>query len=307
VQRVPELFSYLQEVVDTSNQPGQYVLTSSHNFLLLEKITQSLAGRVSLFKLLPLSMRELADAGLLPDNANAMIFNGCYPRLYEHTIAAAAWYPNYIMTYLERDVRQIVNVSDLSTFQRFLHLCAGRCGQLLNYSELSADCGISVNTVKSWISILEASFIIYLLQPHHQNYSKRVIKSPKLYFYDTGLVCSLLGLENCDQVQNHYLRGALFENMIIIELLKHRYNQGKRSNLYFWRDSAGHEIDCIQEFHDKLLPIEIKSSQTFNQSFVSGLKYYQQLSGAKELKLIYGGDQNLLIHDVQLIPWNKLE
>lgn len=306
VQNTPTLFSFLQQIVDEAQQPGQYILTGSHHFLMLEKITQSLAGRVALLTLLPLSMQELDAANALPKDANELIFKGGYPRTYQTQVDASHWYENYITTYLERDVRQIVNVNNLSTFQRFLRLCAGRCGQLLNYSELANDAGVAVHTIKSWISILEASFILYTLQPHHRNFNKRIIKSPKLYFYDTALACSLLGIETHDQLQQHYLRGGLFENMIITELLKQRYNQGKRSNLYFWRDKTGHEVDCIQEQADQLIPIEIKSTHTFNPSLLKGLNYFQELADTPTARLIYGGNQTLQFQDTQVYGWRHL-
>lgn len=306
IQKVPELFSYLQQVLDEADVAGQYILTGSHHFLLLQGITQSLAGRVALYTLLPLSFQELSSIQALPTSANTLLFKGCYPRLYEKHLDPNLWYPNYITTYLERDVRQVLNISNLAQFQRFLQLCAGRCGQLLNYSELANDCGMAVNTVKSWLSILEASFIIYRLQPHHKNFNKRLIKSPKLYFYDTGLACSLLGIEHEDQLNSHYLRGGLFENMIIAELLKYCYNQGKRSNLYFWRDRSGHEVDCLQELAEQLVPIEIKSSQTFHPSLLSGLQYYRQLTDMQTAYLVYGGDQAYTIHGIRVMPWYDL-
>ena len=306
VQRVPHLFSYMQEVVDEANQPGQYIITGSQNFLLLESITQSLAGRIAIFELLPFSMQEMNNSKILPLEINELIFKGFYPRVYERDLSPLMWYQNYITTYLERDVRQVLNVKNISEFQKFLALCAGRCGQLISFSALANDCGVSVNTVKSWISILESSFVIYLLRPHSSNFNKRIIKSPKLYFYDTGLACSLLGIEKSEQVQTHYLRGALFENLIIIELLKRRYNLGKRSNLYFWRDKLGNEVDCILNFSDKLIPIEIKSAQTFDRSFIKNLEYYKKLSDSKDLYLIYSGDFQANYKGVKVLPWGQL-
>ena len=237
-QHAPDLFSYLQTHVDKSQENGRFILTGSQNFLLLEKINQSLAGRVAINKLLPLSLHELQTNKIALTTPEESIFRGFYPRLYtDKTLLPTEWYPNYIQTYLERDVRQIKNILDLSQFQLFLKMCASRVGQLLNLSSLANDCGINHNTAKSWIGLLEASYIIFLQRPYYQNFSKRLVKMPKLYFYDTGVACSLLGIREVEQVNTHFAKGALFENLIILELLKHRYNQGLENNLYFWRDN----------------------------------------------------------------------
>lgn len=307
IQRVPDLFSYLQGVVDEDNIPGQYILTGSQNFLLLENITQSLAGRVALFTLLPLSIQELKQAPFKVNlNLHETLHKGFYPRLYERDLPPHRWYTDYLTTYVERDVRQIINVTDLSTFQNFLRLCAGRCGQLINYADLANDAGIAQSTAKEWLSLLEASFIIYFLRPHHSNFNKRLIKAPKLYFHDPGLVCALLGITEADQIQNHYLRGGLFESMVISELMKARFNAGLPNNLYYWRDKTGHEVDCIQEFADSLHAIEIKSSQTFQSQFIETLLYYQKLSKTDDLTCIYGGDQQYNFKGVELLPWTEI-
>ena len=293
VQRVPELMPYIQVASDKKKKNGLYVLTGSQNFLLMEKISQSLAGRVAIFKLLPFSMRELSLAKIKfnRNEIDNLLFKGFYPKLFDQKIDIAGYYMNYIQTYVERDVRLIKNISNLSLFKRFLNLCAARTGQLLNISSLAEDCGINHKTAQSWLSILEASFIIYLLRPHYKNYNKRVIKMPKIYFYDTGLLCSLLGLTDKKQLQDHYLKGNIFESFVISEFIKHKYNQGAEPNLYFWRNKAGNEVDLLIEMADKLIPIEIKSGQTITSDYFKGLKYYNNLSQGshKDSYVIYGG------------------
>jgi len=309
VQRVPTLFSYLQTHVDANKKPGEFILSGSQNFLLLENISQSLAGRVALLKLLPLSLEELKLAQYPLPKLEELIFKGFYPRIYHKNINPTDWYANYIQTYIERDVRLIKNITDLSTFQRFLKMCANRCGQLLNLSSLATDCGITHNTAKSWLSILEASFIIFLLQPYHHNFNKRLVKTPKLYFYDTGLACALLNITEPQQLTTHYLRGGLFETFIFAELYKHFFNQGKVPNLYFWRDQSGHEIDCIIEEANKLIALEIKSAKTIASDFFAGLEYWQSLVNNKNIEshLIYGGDILQKRSDTQVVPWQKLD
>lgn len=308
IQKAPELFSYLQEIVDTNNKPGQFVLTGSQHFLMLEHITQTLAGRIALLTLLPLSMQELVPTEFAIKDIDSAIFTGFYPRIYQAKLDPTDWYPNYIQTYIERDVRQIKNVHDLISFQRFLKLCAGRIGQLLNLSSLANDCGITHNTAKTWISLLETSFIIFLLQPYHNNLGKRLVKSPKLYFHDTGIACSLLNIEKQQQVATHYLRGNLFENLILSELIKTRYNQGKLSNLYFWRDKSGHEIDCISEDVDKEIAIEIKSSKTITTDFFKNINYWNQLTQntPKDSYIVYGGEKEQKRSVGNVISWKNL-
>ncbi|MGB5288910.1 MAG: ATP-binding protein, partial [Ignavibacteriaceae bacterium] len=245
-QRVPDLFSYIQSIVDESKTPGQFIITGSHNFLMQEKISQTLAGRVAILTLLPFSLEEIRREDSEEDFPN-YIFSGFYPPIYDRKIEPSDWYPNYIRTYLERDVRLIKNIPDLNSFTLFVKLCAGRIGQLLNLSSLAIEAGISVNTAKSWLSILEASYIAYRLEPHFQNFNKRLVKMPKLYFYDTGLACSLLGLESVDQISTHYLVGSLFENLVLSDLIKHKMNYGLNNNFYFWRDKLGREVDCLIE------------------------------------------------------------
>lgn len=307
-QKVPVLFSYLQGIVDASGEMGKFVLTGSQNFLLLEKITQSLAGRVAICHLMPFGIPELENAGLLSDNLDRCMFYGGYPVLFDRKIDPTDYFPAYIQTYIDRDVRSIKNIGDLSTFRRFVKLCAGRVGQLLNLSSFGNELGINYKTVRSWISILEASFIIFLLTPHHKNFNKRLAKQPKLYFYDTGLLCSLLDIRSEKQLTSHYLRGNLFESMVVSEYLKLRYHTGLQSNAFFWRNSTGHEIDLLIEDGEHLNAVEIKSGETLNSDLFKGLRYYKRLSGEqdKNFKLIYGGEKKLTRKDGTAIGWKSI-
>lgn len=308
IQRVPELFSYLQATTDENNITGQFIISGSQSFLLNQHISQSLAGRVAIFNLMPLSLNELNKNGIVEKKYEKLIFKGFYPRLYDKKINPADYYPNYIQTYLERDVRSLQNIQDLNVFIRFLKLCAGRTGQLLNLTSLSYDCGISVNTAKSWISVLEASYIIFLLHPHYKNFNKRLIKMPKMYFNDTGLACSLLGIESESQIETHFLRGSLFENLILSEFNKARFNKGLRNNCFFWRDNKGSEVDCIIEDGSLLTPVEIKSGNTSNPDFFKGLNYWNKISGnpAENSFVIYGGDKTRITKDGTLLSWNDI-
>lgn len=305
VQRCPDLFSYLQTISDLDGRQGLYVLTGSQQFGLLSGITQSLAGRVGMVQLLPLSSGELNSAGLLGTSLDALMMRGMYPALYDRPLTTDQWFPGYVATYLERDVRQMVNVHDLSSFQRFVRLCAGRTGQLLNLSSLANDCGITHNTAKSWISILEASYIVHLLQPHHKNFNKRLVKTPKLYFYDTGLASWLLGIQSKSQLMLHPQRGALFETWLVAELLKVRFNNGLPSNLFFWRDNTGNEVDVVIDKGLTLEPLEIKSGQTVSTDSFAGLRKFCKLAGetAGRARLLYGGNERQMRQDVDVIPW----
>ena len=308
VQKVPSLFSYLQGIVDESGAMGKYILTGSQNFLLLEKITQSLAGRVAVCNLLPLGLSELIEADLLDEDPNRVMFTGGYPVLFDRHIPAPDYFPSYIQAYIERDVRGISNIGNLSTFQRFVKLCAGRVGQLLNLSSLGTELGINYKTVSSWISILEASYIVFLLQPHHKNFNKRIVKQPKLYFFDTGLLCALLDIQSPEQLDSHYLRGNIFESFIIAEYIKDRLHAGRRPNAYFWRNSTGHEIDLILEADVQLWAVEIKSGETLNEDFFKGLRYFKRISSTPEdhLYLVYGGDRNLARKHGQVVGWKSI-
>lgn len=303
IQRVPSLFSYLQTHVDEVNDSGMYLLAGSQNFLLMQSITQSLAGRAAILKLLPFSHRELLAAGKLPQTLNEEIFTGMYPRIYDKALDVNEYYRFYTETYVQRDVRLLKNIGDLDTFIRFLKLCAGRIGQLLNLSSLANDCGVSVTTVKSWLSILEASYVAYVLNPYHQKFSKRLVRTPKLYFYDTGLACSLLGIRSHEDLESHFLRGGLFENLIINEFIKNAFNQAKEPNLSFWRDQQGREVDLIDE--DSGCGFEMKSGQTFSSDFFKNLTYWGQLQNVPLTKRIclYAGARSMTTKDGELIDW----
>ncbi len=307
IQRTPELFSYIQTIVDT-NKEIHFVLSGSQNFLLLETISQTLAGRAAVLKLLPFSISELQNEKLVPNSYEELIFTGMYPGIYDRRIDPEYFYPSYIGTYIERDVRQIRNIENLNSFSNFLQLCAGRTGQVVNLNSLATDAGISPNTVKSWLSILEASFIIYFLQPYYKNYNKRIIKSPKLYFYDTGLVCSLLGLRSAKQVKTFHSKGALFENLIITDLIKSRLHKGENPKFYYWQNKTKQEIDLVIDKPDGPVPYEIKSGMTMNENYFTHLKYWQKLSGEKteNLNVIYGGDTSLSTSIGNYISWKNI-
>jgi predicted AAA+ superfamily ATPase len=272
----------------------------------MENISQSLAGRVGLSTLLPLSVAELPEKN--KKNIYEVLFNGFYPRIFDQNIRASSFYKTYLGTYLERDIRLIKNITNYNLFLKFLKLIAGRCGQILNIKTIGEDIGISSKTVESWLSILETSYIIYRLQPYHKNYNKRIIKHPKLFFYDTGLVCHLLGIKKSQEVATHYLKGALFENFIISDFIKHDYNQGGLSSFYFWKDNHNNEIDLIIESGDKLGVIEIKSAETIKKEFLKNLRNFDKLEKTKTKKifLIYGGNKKLENNTIQIIPWRSL-
>jgi len=303
-QRYPEIFSYLQGHIDKVSENGMYILSGSHNFLLMEGISQTLAGRTAILKLLPFAYQELMNHNISFSHIDEIIFKGLYPRIFDKNLEPEEFYPFYIQTYIERDIRLIKNITDLNTFVRFLKLCAGRIGQLLNLSALANECGISQPTAKAWLSALEASYIIYLLKSHHNNYNKRLVKTPKLYFYDSGLACSLLGLKSVQQLNTHYLRGELFENYIITEYLKAQYNCVKTPQVYFWRDNTGNEVDFLIEDFPEIKAVEIKSGSTFRSDFFKGITYWEKLSGNKKNNsVVYGGDKTLQTKYGQLISW----
>ncbi len=309
IQVFPELFSYIQTISDTRNQTGEFILTGSQNFLLSAKISQSLAGRVFVSHLLPLSFMELQQANLLSDPYEAYLFKGFYPRIYDRDIEPSMFYPSYIQTYAERDIRQIVNVSDLYLFRKFMRLAAGRIGQLLNYSNLANELGVDLKTVKSWFSILETSFIAFFLQPHYQNFSKRLVKTPKLYFYDTGLACNLLGIKRPEDLDTHWAKGSLFENMLIADLVKNYFNRAETAPLYFWRDNTGNEIDCLIEQNELIKCLEIKSAATVSSDFFKGLDFYRKLNEKAKTYLIYGGNRESVRNETSVYSWkntNKL-
>ena len=326
VQHVPELFSFLQERVDDNQEPGQYILTGSSQFLLVEKISQSLAGRIITFKLFPLSYTELKG---LPEDHNAeslfriqhtdrpkvsqeqlfqLLLTGCYPRIYDKHLDSDKWYENYVSTYVERDIRSLLNVRNLRTFEHFLLLCASRSGQLLDYSDLSGALGIAVSTIREWISILETSGIIFILSPYFQNFSKRIVKTPKLYFIDTGLLCHLLSIRTIDHLKTHPLIGWIFETFIVSECYKRFHNLGISPHLYFWRDQTQNEIDLLIYDGQKTFPIEIKFSQSFHSDFKKTIELWMALNGnpAKEGVVIYCGESMNTTRPIPAYPWYTL-
>ncbi len=288
IQWVPELFSYLQVLSDERNKPGEYLLTGSRNFLLSSQITQSLAGRVALLQLLPFSLKEL-EVHYKIARWEELALGGGYPRKYQFDIDPTDFYPNYIQTYLERDVRQILNIKDLAAFQKFIQLLAGRAGQLFNQHNFANELGVTNKTIDSWLGVLEASFVAFRLPPYYQNFNKRILKTPKVYFYDTGVLCSLLGIRKYTDLNLHFARGQVFENLVVTELMKEELNQGNKAAFYFWRDSNQSEVDLLQEKDGKLIAIEIKASETFHNDFLKGLKKFQKVAAHVEPKLIYAG------------------
>lgn len=305
IQRAPLLLSYIQTIVDEQQRPGQFILTGSQQFEVMNTVSQSLVGRTALLKLLPLSMEELRPV-YLPDSVDRMLLSGFYPRIHDQGLNPTRAMGDYFETYVERDLRQLGAVKDLTQFERFVRLCAGRTGQLLNLQSLGNDVGVSHTTARSWLTLLEASYVVFLLQPWHANVSKRLVKSPKLYFYDVGLASYLLGLEKDIQVNRDPLRGNLFENLVVIEALKYRYNQGKRNNLYFYRDSNSNEVDLIAENGRNLSAVEIKAGATVNADYFKGLQRFRDLvAGSRDVAsgVVYGGDQiqrrtDTLVHPV---------
>lgn len=308
IQKAPKLLSALQIEIDENPKLGRFILTGSQNFVLNERIGQTLAGRIGLTTLLPLSIEELREAGLLPKTPQEAIFQGFYPRVYENQIDPVVFAESYMRTYVERDVRDLRHITSLSDFQKFLRLCAGRIGGVLNLSSLATETGISMQTAKAWLSILEASYVLFLLQPYHVNFNKRVVKSPKLYFYDTALACNLLRLTKVDDVYVHFLRGGLFESMVISNFLKRRFHRALPPNVYFWRDKSDHEVDCILDMGTHIESIEIKSSETLNAHQFDGLKKWAEITKGKvdHAKLVYGGDESLQRKGIRIDSWKNL-
>ena len=308
IQNVPELFSFIQTIVDDTGEQGKFVLTGSNNFLLLEKITQSLAGRVTIFHLLPFSLRELAASKISFRHYEEILWKGFYPRLHDKKLMPSDIYPSYIQTYIERDLRKLINVKNLSQFQRFLRLCAGRIGQIVNFSNISTETGVDYKTIQNWLSILETSYIVYTLPAWYENFNKRITKSPKLYFYDTGIACYLLAINSTNDLDVHFAKGALFENMIMNEIRKSYHNHNISSRMYFWRENNGIEIDLILDKGNKFIPIEIKSGRTINQDFFKNLLAIKKLGKNKieNLFLIYGGEEDQERSDVSVRSWKNL-
>ena len=288
IQKVPSLLSYIQTLVDSEQKNGRFLLTGSNQFEYMSNISQSLAGRTGILKLLPFSYSEIYEDSYIPQNE--VLYKGFYPRIFDQNIRPELFLSSYLETYVERDVRSITKVHDLMQFHRFLQLCAGRTGQILSFSNIGNDLGIDHKTVKEWISIALASYIVFLLPPYYNNYNKRIRKSPKLYFIDVGLATHLLGIQNSEQLRTHPLKGELFETFVVIEFLKKRYNQGKRSNLYYFRDNTGNEIDLIFETGLGPIPIEIKSAQTVNSDFFKGLNYFRKLDKNIDTSILIMGN-----------------
>jgi predicted AAA+ superfamily ATPase len=292
IQRVPDLLSYLQPMVDERQEPGLFILTGSQQFEVMNTISQSLAGRTALLKLLPFSLEELTGAGIQPD-LDTMLLTGFYPRIYDAGLNPTQALGDYMETYVERDLRQLITIKDLALFEKFVRLCAGRVGQLLNFQSLGNDVGISHSTARSWLTLLEASYIVFLLHPWFTNITKRQVKAPKLYFYDVGLASYLLGAENQLHLTRHPLKGNLFENLIVIEALKYRYHRGKRNNLHFWRDAKGNEVDLVIESGPDVMPVEIKLGATISEDYFKGLRTFFAKLPAPPAKstLVYGGTE----------------
>lgn len=307
-QNAPELFSYIQVLVDEDPRPGRFVLTGSQNFGLLSRITQSLAGRVGILHLLPLSIAELRDGGVRLRDVDDWIHRGFYPALYGGGIDPGAWFGAYVTTYIERDVRQITRVQDLNLFQRFVALCAARTGQLLNLANLATECGLSQSTVREWLSVLEASYIVHLLRPHHENLGKRVVKTPKLYFHDPGLAAFLMGIQDERQLSLHPARGALFETLVVGEFLKSRFNAGERSNIFFWRDNVGTEVDVLVEDGRGLFPIEIKSGKTWQDEYIRSLRLFANYAGPRAYGagVVHAGNGSYTRQDISVRSWRDL-
>jgi len=304
---VPVLFSYIQTITDIAGKNGMYIISGSQNFLLLEKISQSLAGRAAILKLLPLSFNELENVKIEFESYEEYIYQGFYPRLHAEKITPPDFYPSYISTYIERDARQIKNITDTAKFLKFIRLCAARSGQILNYSSLSNEAGVSVETIRNWIYVLEASYICFLLKPYYKNFNKRIVKSPKLYFYDTGIICYLLGIQSTYQLNNHYLKGNLFENLIIAEAIKKSFHNGKDPSFYFWQNKTGHEVDLVFDSTHETAGAEIKSGKTFQVDFLKNLEYWIKTTKAKPENqfLIYGGNQQQNRNGILVKNWKE--
>jgi uncharacterized protein len=308
VQHVPDLLSYLQTPVDLDDERGRYVLTGSSNLLLLDAVKQSLAGRTALLRLYPFSLDELDLADQAPSTIDELLTTGLYPPIHDRGVAPRRWYAQYVATYLERDVREILNVSSLARFQIFLRMCAARSGQLLNLSSLGADCGITHNTARAWLSVLQATHIVHLLTPYHANLNKRLIKTPKLYFIDPGLAAYLLEIDRPRDVAIHAMRGALFETWVVSELLKAYTNLGQEPRLSFYRDQAGHEVDVIIREGAPPIPVEIKSGATVARDFFKGLSYWTNLTGAEPSGswLVTGGDADQRRSAGRVLGWRSV-
>jgi hypothetical protein len=309
IQQAGELLSYLQTIVDEPSCKTTYIITGSQNLLLHQAISQSLAGRVRLITLLPLSLQELSATSQMPQSVDQALFYGGYPRIYNDHLNPATWYSDYLATYVERDVRQLQHIIHLDAFQHFIALCAGRIGQLVNMTSLANDCGVSVPTIDAWLLLLQASYIIFLLQPYYKNFNRRLVKSPKLYFYDVGLACSLLKIQAMEQLYTFYARGNLFENLVITEFIKAYLNRGIRPGIYFWRDATGNEVDLIFERGPELCAAEIKTSSITNSGYFDGVKKISSWSEGliKDNFVIYGGVENQQWSKGKFVSWQRVD
>lgn len=307
-QRCPQLFSYIQTKTDNDRIMGQYILSGSQNYLLMENITQSLAGRVALFRLMPFSFLEMLQNDLLSNDWREVAYYGFYPAIFSKEIDPTIFFPNYIETYIERDVRSLLAVKDFGLFRAFMKRCAGNAGQILNLNSIANDCGISSPTAKAWLSILETSYMVFTLTPWFRNYNKRIVKSPKLFFYDTGLVCNLLGMNSPKDVENYFQRGSLFENLIIAEIHKQVFHAGRRPFYYFWQDSNHNEIDLLWEKAGVASILEIKSGQTMNPGFFSNLTKFAKHEGLRldQQYLVYGGNDKYQHLGVNVVGWREI-
>ncbi|MFN0032975.1 MAG: ATP-binding protein [Flavobacteriales bacterium] len=306
-QKAPVLFNYLQQILDDSKRNGLFILTGSNHFLMMESVTQSLAGRIAIATLLPFCRSEVSEISKRLKTPWAHIFYGGYPRIFAAKLKPSDWYPAYVQTYLERDVRQLKNVTNLAQFGKFMRLCAGRAGQELNMNALATELSVDSKTIQSWMSVLEMSFVVYLLKPYFKNFNKRVTKKPKLFFYDTGLACSLLGIQQESQLDHHPLRGALFENYVVMEILKNRMNAVMPDNLFHWRESNQIEVDLLIDNGSKQIGLEIKSGNTFHPDFVKSLKSWNTFSGQKGGIVVYGGrTERTILKTYSLTSWDNL-
>ena len=307
VQRVPDIFRYMHGILDDNKKRGQFILTGSNNFLLQEQVSQSLAGRAGYLSLLPFSYAELADAGMAAKDVNEHIFTGGYPEIWSEKLIPATWLSSYIQTYVQRDVRLLRNISNLGMFNRFIHLCANYAGQIVNRDELAKQTGVDTKTILAWLGLLENSYLIFLLQPWYNNMNKRIVKSPKLYFYDTGLLCQLLGINSVTALKKNPAYGALFENWVISEIRKNNFNAGLNEGLYYFRDNTGNEVDIIRERDGELMAIEIKAGHKLNNNMLTGLKYFQKYQPQSSGVVVYGGSSSESINEkMSAVPWREV-
>jgi uncharacterized protein len=307
VQRVPLIFRYLQEILDTNTKRGQFILTGSNNFLLQEQVSQSLAGRAGYLSLLPFSYAELVTAKLASKEIDWHILTGGYPEIWNEKLVPAIWLNSYVQTYVQRDVRLLRNITNLAAFSRFIYLCASYAGQILNRDELAKQTGVDTKTILAWLGLLENSYIIYLLQPWHTNMNKRIVKSPKLYFYDTGLVCHLLGMKSITALKKSDSYGHIFENWVITEIRKNNFNAGLHEGMYYFRDSVGNEVDLITEKDGEVLAIEIKAGTKVNSNMFRGLQYWQKNQPKSQCILVHGGGSNEMITEsMSVVPWTEV-